>query len=143
MAKVTAQGQCALNATGAPNATAPHSAHCCHGHSMPKLHTLPTAAIRGLSALGVAVTSGLSPASVPVHPSPWFRVPEGVPLAEPGQMSESQRGWQMRAWGMERKSLVFSDYGLGRKALPITKIYKGRFLTSSPHFLEDDRMLNN
>lgn len=101
-------------------------------HSMPKPHTLPTAATRGLSSLGLAVTSGLSPASVSVHHSPWFHVPEGVPLAGPGQMSESQRGWQMGAWGMKRKSLAFSDYGLGRKALPITKIYKGRFLTPPP-----------
>lgn len=82
---------------------------------MPKPHTLPTAATRGLSSLGLAVMSGLSPASVSAHHSLWFDVPEGVPLAELGQMSKTQRGWQMGAWGMERKSLAFSDCGLGRK----------------------------
>lgn len=101
-------------------------------YSMSKSHTPPTAVTRGLSSLGLAITSGLSPASVSVHPSSWFHVPEGVPIAEPGQMSESRRGWQMGTWGMKRKSLAFSDNGLGRKALPITKIYKGRFLTPPP-----------
>lgn len=57
-----------------------------------------------------------------------------------GHMSEIQRGWQMGVQSMERKSLASSDTGLGRKALPINKSYKGG---PPPPFLEGDRLLSS
>lgn len=116
-AKVTPQGQCDEDAArhSCPwplNAKVPHSAGWCCCWTL----------ILGLGCRGWSLTCLCVLASLSVT----WSLRRSIPWAELGQMSEIQRGWQAGC-GAERKSLVFSDCRLGRRSLPISKIYKGKF----------------